>query len=130
WEGDPELVGDGEGDAVLEARRNAGKGGRAPRRAHREAPRLAALDGTERGRRGGDDEVDLPRLQRDARVAHALVGNVSEIHARVRIEELAHDVDDAADAGRAEVELPRPRARRGDERGEAFQLRHGLDDAA
>src|SRR5258708_13063631 len=92
------------------------------RRAPREAPRFAAPDGPERRRRGRDDEVDLPRLQRDARVAHPLVGNVREIDARVRVEELAHDVDDAAHAGRAEVELPRPPARFAADPAEALAL--------
>jgi len=43
-----------------------------------------------------------------ARRSHrsCLVGNVREIHARVRIEELAHDVDDAAHAAEPKLSFP------------------------
>src|SRR5712691_2903609 len=45
WEREPEPVGDEVIDALLERGRHAGKGCRALRRAHREAPRLASPDG-------------------------------------------------------------------------------------
>src|SRR2546430_2113911 len=44
-EREPEPVGDEVIDALLERSRHAGKRRRAPRRAHRETPRLAAPDG-------------------------------------------------------------------------------------
>src|SRR5260370_19742512 len=82
-ERESEPVGDEVVDALLERGRHAWKGGRALRRAHREAPRLAAPDGPERRPPGRDDEVDLPRLERDARVAYALVVHVPDMHQRV-----------------------------------------------
>ena len=106
------------GQAGFRDRRQIGQEARALRAAHRQRPQQAGLGLPMGGRDRGEHHRDMAAEEIGDGRAGALVGNVGELDARHGGEQLAGQMADGADAGRAEVDLARMRLRIGDQLGD------------
>ena len=103
------------GQAGFSDRGQIGQQARALRAAHRQRPQQTGLGLPVGGRDRGEHHRDMAAQQIGDGRAGAFVGNMGELDARHGAEQLAGQVADGADAGRAVVDLARMRLRIGDQ---------------